>query len=410
MVGNQIVVRSDEKGARAAGGVENLQLGDLLRSLVFTELADRIPDDVLDDIGRRVIDTAGLLDFRFFLDLCLMTGSETNDFAEELFVYLAENFCRHDGKLIRAFWIVKAVNDVLQDFVINLEFESEFIRSFRPLLFRAKVEEAGVIPIVRLVVEMPKAIVNVLTVEQSLKLRVGLDTAILADAQEDDPVDGPLHGEVQFVDVQASIPHRQIAGQRVTPLLDLGEKLGIHRRCPALSPRNRILVEGPLEDSVLGEFRGDLVPACEVVLIRQVQSTTDARFIVGTWPGETLVNCELLEVRQDRERQLGRPCVALELIRRIGVVLDVDGRLLGFQKELARAADPETVIRCADLDRVFVDNIFVRLSMAGLVGDVPAESFEERIDELLSNLGLVVSLTAVRLGVLLESLNQVSDD
>src|SRR3989442_9071948 len=107
---------------------------------------------------------------------------------------------------------------------------------------------------------MPETIVNVLAVEQGLKLRVGLDAAILADAQEDDAVNGPLDGEVQLVYVQGRIPHCQIAGQLVTPLLDLGQKLGVHRRRSTPSVGGYILVEGPLENGVLGEFRGDLVP------------------------------------------------------------------------------------------------------------------------------------------------------
>src|SRR5207244_6658669 len=103
----------------------------------------------------------------------------------------------------------------------NLELESEFVRGFGSFFFRTEVEEAGVVAIVRLVIEVNKPPINVLSVEQGLKLRVVLDPAIFADAQENDAVNYALDRKVQFVDIEGRIPHRHIAGKRVTPLLDL---------------------------------------------------------------------------------------------------------------------------------------------------------------------------------------------
>ena len=81
-----------------------------------------------------------------------------------------------------------------------------------------------------------------------------------------------------------------------------------------------------------------------------------------------VVDGELLEVGEDRERQLGRPGVAAELEGRAGVVLDVDRRLLGLDEELARAADAEAVVgrlgRAADLDGVLVDDVLVGFGVA----------------------------------------------
>jgi len=62
--------------------------------VVFKELADRVLDDVVDDILGRVMDAAGFPDFGLFFDLGLMAGSETDDLAEELFVDVAE-YVRH---------------------------------------------------------------------------------------------------------------------------------------------------------------------------------------------------------------------------------------------------------------------------------------------------------------------------
>ena len=95
-----------------------------------------------------------------------------------------------------------------------------------------------------------------------------------------------------------------------------------------------------------------------------------------------------------RQRQLGRPGVAAELVGGAGVVLDVDGGLLGLDEELARAADAEAVVgglgRAADLDGVLVDDVLVGLGVALRVVDVPAEGLEEGVEELAAELGLVV--------------------
>ena len=76
------------------------------------------------------------------------------------------------------------------------------------------------------------------------------------------------------------------------------------------------------------------------------------------------------------------------------VGLDIDRRLLRFEEKLARSADAKAVIRrfgcAADLDCVFVDDVFVGLGVTADVFHVPAERFEHRIDKLFAKLGLVV--------------------
>ena len=66
-------------------------LADLLRRLALAQRADRVLDDVLDDVGGRVIDAAGFLDLRLLFDLRLMPGRKPDDLAEKLLVDLAEN-------------------------------------------------------------------------------------------------------------------------------------------------------------------------------------------------------------------------------------------------------------------------------------------------------------------------------
>ena len=107
-----------------------------------------------------------------------------------------------------------------------------------------------------------------------------------------------------------------------------------------------------------------------------------------------IVDGELLEVGEDAERELGGPGVAAELEGGADVVLDVDGGLLGFEEELAGAADAEAVVGrlggLADFDGVFVDDVLVGLGVALLVVNVPAEGLEERVEEFAADLGFVV--------------------
>jgi len=115
-------------------------------------------------------------------------------------------------------------------------------------------------------------------------------------------------------------------------------------------------------------------------------------------------------VRQDGKRQFGRPGVAPDLVSGLDVVLEVDRGGLGFDEELAGAADAEAVVGgldvLADADGVLVDDLLVGLSPALRVVHVPTEGFEERVDILPAQLGLAVAALEVVLAVLLERLDQ----
>ena len=127
-----------------------------------------------------------------------------------------------------------------------------------------------------------------------------------------------------------------------------------------------------------------------------------------------VVDRELLEVGQDGERQFRRPGIAAQLKGRAEIVFQIDGGLLGFEEELARAADAKAVVGrlgvAADLDGILVDDIFVRFGVALLVVDVPAEGLEERIEELPPQLGFVVALALIGFAVLLEAVDEGGND
>src|SRR6266516_3395258 len=73
---------------------------------------------------------------------------------------------------------------------------------------------------------------------------------------------------------------------------------------------------------------------------------------------------------------------------------DVHRWLFRLEKKFARTADAKAIIRrlsrAADLDGVFMDDIFVRFGITADVFHVPAERFEHRIDKFLAKLRFIV--------------------
>ena len=141
-------------------------------------------DDVLDDIGGRVIDAAGFLDLRLLFHLRLMPSREPDDLSEELLIDLSENFRGEHGKLIGALGIIEPAKNVFQYLVVDLQPRREIIGRFQPVLFGVKVKEAGVISVVGLFVEIAKPTIDVLAVEERLQLGVGFDATVFANARK----------------------------------------------------------------------------------------------------------------------------------------------------------------------------------------------------------------------------------
>ena len=129
---------------------------------------------------------------------------------------------------------------------------------------------------------------------------------------------------------------------------------------------------------------------------------------------QAVVDRELFKIRQDRQREFGRPGIAAKLIGRTEIGFQIDGGLLGFEEKFARAADTETIVGSfsvsADLDSIFMDNIFVRLGVTLLIRDIPPERFKERIEKLPAQLGFVVTLAFVGFSVLFEPVDEGGND
>ena len=98
------------------------------------------------------------------------------------------------------------------------------------------------------------------------------------------------------------------------------------------------------------------------------------------------------------------------MIGRTDLVFYINGRFLGFEEKLPGTADAETIVGgfgvAADLDGIFMDDIFIRLGVALLIGDIPSERLEERIEKLPAQLGFVITLALVGLAVLFEPINE----
>src|SRR5215211_3811536 len=163
-----------------------------------------------------------------------------------------------------------------------------------------------------------------------------------------------------------------------------------------------VLLQRAGEHRCAGEEGGDLCPHllfCVAVIGKELRARRRGAVLLLRLEA-AVVDGELLEVRQNRERQPRRPGVAPELDRRGHVARDVNRGLLRLQEEAALSPGVEAVVRgfrpAPDLHPVLVDDLPVGLGEALSVLHVPAEKAEERVDEVYARLRLVEPGGAVR--------------
>ncbi len=283
----------------------------LLWALPFEELADRVLDDVVHDVGRGVVHAASLAHLGFLLDHRPAPRRQADDLAQELLVHLAQDVRRQDGELVGAVRVVQAAEDVLQQLVIHGETEGQLIGRLGTALLGSEVEQAGVVPLVGAAEELGQPAVDVLAVQQGLERPVLLDPAVLADPEEDDPVNRPLDGEVELALREVGVAQGDVPGQLLPPGLDVLQERRVHLGGAALDLRGLgVAVERALEHGVFGEDPSELVPPGLVLVAGQVQDAGGGGKVAPVGLDPAVVDGELGEVGEDGERELGRPRVA----------------------------------------------------------------------------------------------------
>jgi hypothetical protein len=157
--------------------------------------------------------------------------------------------------------------DVFQHPVVELDLRRERIGVAGLPLFVGKVEQPGVVLLIRLPEQHQQILVDLLAVGRVAQRVFGLDAALLADPQEDDPVDRRLHRAVDLAPVQAGVAQRHVARQVLAPALHFFQKSVVHvRRAFFTLQTLGELVERSLHHRLARENRADLVPFFNEIL------------------------------------------------------------------------------------------------------------------------------------------------
>ena len=90
------------------------------RRLSFDQLADGVIDDVANNVFRRVIDAAGLANFRLFFDGCALVSSD-DDLAKKALVDAAQNVNRNGVEIVGRARVREALGDLVKDVLVDFE-------------------------------------------------------------------------------------------------------------------------------------------------------------------------------------------------------------------------------------------------------------------------------------------------
>jgi len=173
------------------------------------------------------------------------------------------------------------------------------------------MKQPRVVALVRPLKQLPQAAVHRRAVEQALERPIGLDPAVLANAEEDRSVNGPLHRDVQVARRDLRVAKGEVAGEQVAPGLDLRQEGSVDfgraflHLAAGKEPLQRAAV-----DRLRRQQRTKLVPAVQVFLVGEVENSRGRRLVVPGRTDAAVVDRELLEIRENAHRQLGRPGVS----------------------------------------------------------------------------------------------------
>ena len=214
------------------------QARDLAQRHALQQLAHGLPHDGIHDVGGRVEDAAGLAHLRLLLHLGPVPGGQADHLAQELLVDLAQDVGRQHGELVGAVGVVEALEDVLAATLSSIARPGrQRVRRlargpFRPRSGTGRSCSAASACRKQLAAAARRRSAPLTSAQQRA---VRLDAAVLADAQEDDAVDGLLDGEVELALAQGRVAQREVARQQVAPALDLGQERVVHLGGAALA-------------------------------------------------------------------------------------------------------------------------------------------------------------------------------
>ena len=159
----------------------------------------------------------------------------------------------------------------MEQLVVNVQRQRQLVRGFMPILLSLEVEQAGVVPGVGFLEKLAKAGIDPVAVDEGAEASVVFDAAALADAQENDPVNNTLDGEVKLALGELGVAEGEVAGQVGAPGFDSLKELFIDVAGAALA-LNRFseLVERAFEHRIPGEDARDFIPAPGVFGVRNV--------------------------------------------------------------------------------------------------------------------------------------------
>ncbi|MHB1120298.1 MAG: hypothetical protein ACYC11_09590, partial [Bellilinea sp.] len=274
-----------------------------------------------------------------------MTAGQTDDFSQKSLVDLPEQVDGDVFEGVGAFGIIQVGQNILEDLIVDAQGGGEGVGVGGLAFFSGKVEEAGVVFSIGLIEEHEQVAVDILAVGGVTQGVFGFDAAVLADAQENDAVDGHLHGKIDVARGQARVAQGDIAGQVGAPALHFGQEIIVDVSGAALAFKgHRVAVEGTLMHRLMRKQVVDFIPFFGIIPVGiKVDPIIGGRIAVGRF-FTAVIDRQLLEVAQKGDRDLGGPGVTADLKGGVRVGFDVDGWFFGFEEEEDAAAGLKGVV------------------------------------------------------------------
>ena len=225
---------------------------------------------------------------------------QPDDLSQKLLINLAQYLRRDLGEDIGAVRIVEVPDDIFEGGIVKDKCAGQAVRQLRPIPLLLEVEDARVVALVCFPEDLHQTGIDSVLLQQCLEPPVLLNGPILTDAQEQQPVDGPLNSEVQIALAELGIALGQVPGKSLPPRRDLIQQGGVH---PFVAPLLRYGLYESLQRAsqhrLLGKEGGDLIPALHILIVLQIDEPALARLVGLIGLGTAVVDRKLLEVGEN---------------------------------------------------------------------------------------------------------------